>query len=427
MRCERAEEHYDREIEYLYGKRPGAGVDLEHYAELVFFASEHVAELEVLDKVEDAGVLGVDVGFFYEALLEEVEGELELLGLGGHLFIRVEPEVEVLYFLHLGLGALAVVPEVGHVGAELLFLDLDLLGVDVEVAGQVGDTGVYVLELFEGDHGVEVGVFKVSKVFNDLDAECLLSYGGAGAAVGVGVDDPQGAVGVLDAEDHAFADDAAELAGREVGDEADAGADEVFGLVVLGDAGDDGASARAVVDAELEKLVGLGDLAALEDLADADVEFLEVVESALGLDAGRFPGVEFVGFLGLGEAVELGLDGGVVNLLEEDFGLGEEGAGGDEGIGAEHLPVVVGEEEHLAELVGHEGEEGLEGDLEAGADLHGHVHDGPDSLRFCLDELPGLAIGQVLVAGACHVHGVAEGVAELEILQAVGELAGFGA
>ena len=47
---------------------------------------------------------------------------------------------------------------------------------------------------------------------------------------------------------------------------------------VLGDAADDRTRVESRVDGKLEQLVGLGDLFALEDGADAEVEFGEVVK-----------------------------------------------------------------------------------------------------------------------------------------------------
>ncbi len=72
--------------------------------------------------------------------------------------------------------------------------------------------------------------------------------------------------------------EAAHLAGGEVGDDDDAAADELFGGVPLGDAGEDLAFFVAEVDFEAEELVGLGDALGDEDFGYAEIDFDEVVD-----------------------------------------------------------------------------------------------------------------------------------------------------
>ena len=79
-------------------------------------------------------------------------------------------------------------------------------------------------------------------------------------------------------------DSASVMAGGEVGDDDDGAADHVLGLDVFADAGADLAGrARAVVDLELQELVGLGVELGGEDLGDAEVELGEVLDGDLGL------------------------------------------------------------------------------------------------------------------------------------------------
>ena len=67
-----------------------------------------------------------------------------------------------------------------------------------------------------------------------------------------GGDEHEASVLVLSAEDHALALNAFELAGCEVGDEADLHAHELFGLgIELGDTAHDGAGAHTILNLEL--------------------------------------------------------------------------------------------------------------------------------------------------------------------------------
>jgi len=75
---------------------------------------------------------------------------------------------------------------------------------------------------------------------------------------------------------------AAHLSGGEVGDDDDLFAEELFGGVPLGDAGEDLALFVAEVDFEAEELVGLGDALGDDDLGDAEVDLDEVVDGDLG-------------------------------------------------------------------------------------------------------------------------------------------------
>ena len=83
-------------------------------------------------------------------------------------------------------------------------------------------------------------------------------------------------------EEHAVGFEAAHFAGGEVGDDDDAAADEVFGGVPLGDAGEDLAFFVPEVDFEAEEFVGFGDALGEEDFGDAELDFDEVVDGDLG-------------------------------------------------------------------------------------------------------------------------------------------------
>ena len=105
----------------------------------------------------------------------------------------------------------------------------------------------------------------------------LLEAGAVGDVFGEGGEDGFAAF-FAGGEEHAVGFEAAHLAGSEVGDDGDAAADELFGGVVLGDAGEDLAGLVAEVDFEAEELVGFGDALGDDDLGDAEVDFEEVVD-----------------------------------------------------------------------------------------------------------------------------------------------------
>ena len=98
--------------------------------------------------------------------------------------------------------------------------------------------------------------------------------------------DGKGAVEVLGREYHALGDEAVfELARGKVGHEEDLFAHELFGLVPLADATDDGPILNSVGNLELQEFLHLGHSFALEDRTHTDVELLEVLEGDGFLDA----------------------------------------------------------------------------------------------------------------------------------------------
>ena len=98
-------------------------------------------------------------------------------------------------------------------------------------------------------------------------------------------------------ENHPLRLDTTELACREVSDEAHLLAYQLLRSIVLGDTGDDGATAQPVIDTELKELVCLGYLRAFGDRPHTDIELEEVVKGDVFGDGS---GVVFgccVGFL----------------------------------------------------------------------------------------------------------------------------------
>ena len=130
----------------------GTGVDFEHTVHLVGFLTQHVLQLQRLDGFGCLGVRLVQFGFGDESVLAEVEGDFHLVGKAFHLFISVNPALQSLDLLHLGFRFLGVVPESGSLGAQLFFLHLNLLGINVQIAFQGFGTFLDIFQLFYGYH-----------------------------------------------------------------------------------------------------------------------------------------------------------------------------------------------------------------------------------------------------------------------------------
>ena len=146
----------------------------------------------------------------------------------------------------------------------------------------------------------------------------------------------------------------------------------------------------------------------------ADIQFLEILEGHVFLDGSSLIGGSLVGFLGGFQLVELLLDGGVFNLLEEQGGLTQLVAGFQQVGAAQLFPLIVVYIEHAQQFLAAERQEGFEGDGEVGHQLQGDVEDGLHALHVGLGHLPWLAVGDVFVADTGKVHGLLLGIAELE-------------
>ena len=114
----------------------GAGVDLQHDAELVLLAAKHVAQFEAFDLFYGGCVEGIEFRFLHVAVLYEFEGYRQFVDCVGHFGVALDPCLQILYLLHLGLGFLGVFPEVGYVGAQFLLFYFYLLGVYVEISAE---------------------------------------------------------------------------------------------------------------------------------------------------------------------------------------------------------------------------------------------------------------------------------------------------
>ena len=186
---------------------------------------------------------------------------------------------------------------------------------------------------------------------------------------------------------------------------------------MLGDAAHDGAVLQPIGYLELQQLLHLGHGGTFQHGAYADVQLVEVLDAdnrlhGVGLVVGGF-----VGFLRGQQLVHLSLDGGVINLLEQQDGFAQLMAFGQEVGMTQVVPLQVLDVQHLAQLLAAEGQEGLEGNGQVGYQLQGDVQDGAYTLHIRLGQLPRLGIGQVFVADARQVHGLLLRVAELEDVQ----------
>ena len=86
----------------------------------------------------------------------EIPSELQLADSLVDLLEAVNPTLKVLDFLHLCLRLLGMLPEIGHVGAQLFLFELYAAVVDVEIAAKRVAALTGFLKLFLCDHS---GVF----------------------------------------------------------------------------------------------------------------------------------------------------------------------------------------------------------------------------------------------------------------------------
>ena len=166
----------------------------------------------------------------------------------------------------------------------------------------------------------------------------------------------------------------------------------------------------------MQQLISLWHALALKHLANADIELQEVIESHISSNGSRSEVFHNVLLLDALKLLHLSVDYRVFHLLEEQFGLLDVAAGSENVDRAKFAPVGSGEIEHLAQLLGRERQERLEGNSQIGSDLQSHIHYGSHTLHVGLGELPWLGVGEILVADTGEVHSVLQSLTEVELL-----------
>ena len=208
-----------------------------------------------------------------------------------------------------------------------------------------------------------------------------------------------------------------ELARRQVGDEAHLLAHQCLRLVVHGDAAHDGAVFQSVGNLEFQELLHLRHALAGEHRAHADVEFLKVGESDVGLHGLCLVGGLCHFLLALLQLGHLRLHHAVLDFLEQQCRLADFMAGGQQVGCAERRPRQTFHSQHLFQFCGGERQERLEGDGKVGHELQREVDDGLHALGVGLDDFPRLCVGEIFVADAGEVHRLFLRVAEAEAVE----------
>ena len=130
----------------------GAAVYLHHAVHRILLLSQHVHQLQLLDGLQSLPVVAVYLILGDHLVLEEVEGQLQLVGLQPDVIVAVNPSFDAFHLLHLLLSPFGIFPEVGSLCAEILFLPLHLLLVNAQVMFQFVGAIEYILQLFLGNH-----------------------------------------------------------------------------------------------------------------------------------------------------------------------------------------------------------------------------------------------------------------------------------
>lgn len=259
-------------------------------------------------------------------------------------------------------------------------------------------------------------------VWGDRWFAIILSHLAAGLHPTQEGGDGEASIEVEGREDHATTLDAHHFAGSEVGDEEHVLADQLLGLIVLGDTREDGAvRTRSVVDGKLQELVAFLHRVAVLDVTHTDVELLPLAEIDVRLDRCRLVvGSSLLGLVGLlrgSELVELLLDDLVLDLLEEQVRLGQLMARLQQFRAAQILPVETVETEHCAQVLAGERQEGLKGDTEVGNELQRDIEHRLHTVGIRLPHLPRLTLRDVAVADAGEVHCLLLRLTEVESVE----------
>ena len=136
----------------------GAAVDLQHTVHRVLLLPQHVHHLQVLDGLQRLLIVGIHLLLAHHLLLEEVKGQLQFVCSRAYIIISFYPTLDTAHLFHLFLGALRVVPEVGSLRSELLFFQLHLSLVNLQIVAQFIGSVEHVFQLFLRNHAAKVQI-----------------------------------------------------------------------------------------------------------------------------------------------------------------------------------------------------------------------------------------------------------------------------
>ena len=89
----------------------GSGVNLKHSAHDIAFATEHIAQLEVLEQFRRTCIGFVNFLLSHKFFLKEIERQLYLVDSAFELGIIGNPLLQIFDFLHLLLCSLRILPK----------------------------------------------------------------------------------------------------------------------------------------------------------------------------------------------------------------------------------------------------------------------------------------------------------------------------
>ena len=142
----------------------GAAVNLHHAVHGVFLLAQHVHQLQLFGGLQRGGIVGVHLLLGHHLVLEEVEGQLQLVGSRAYVLISVYPALDAFHFLHLLLGAFRVVPEVRGLRAQLLLFQLHPLLVNLQIVLQLVGAVKYIFQLVLCNHVYSSYILSISRL-----------------------------------------------------------------------------------------------------------------------------------------------------------------------------------------------------------------------------------------------------------------------
>ena len=130
----------------------GTGIDFQHRVHRVFLLPQHIAQLKVFKGIHRTTVQSVHLFFGNHLFLVEIKSKFQLIAQRLDLLITVNPLLQALYFFHLFFRSLGIVPKPRCLCAELLFLHLDFLVFNIQIAVKRLSTRFYIFQLLNGYH-----------------------------------------------------------------------------------------------------------------------------------------------------------------------------------------------------------------------------------------------------------------------------------
>ena len=129
-----------------------SSIDFQYSTHAISLLTQHIAKFKILNQLQGSSIGLVHLLFCHHLLLIKVKSHFYLISCGLHLFVTINPLLNILHLLHLHLCFLWIIPETRSLSSQLLLFKFYLFLFNSEVTIQCIRTFFKFFQLFYCDH-----------------------------------------------------------------------------------------------------------------------------------------------------------------------------------------------------------------------------------------------------------------------------------